>query len=76
MNTSSTHNGAKWCYVDRRERLCPDLRPSVRYSGQQWSTHACSTPAQTDRLCTGASPRKTDPRTRVAVATNTNSDAP
>ena len=30
------------------------------YSGQQWSTHACATPARTDPICTGLSPRAND----------------
>ena len=29
----STDNGAAWCYVDRSNRRCPDLRDSQKYPG-------------------------------------------
>lgn len=52
-NCNTARNGAKWCYVDQRNRRCPDLRYSRKYPGREWSTHACFTPAKTDPICTG-----------------------
>ena len=51
----SSYNGAQWCYVENNigygYSTCTDQRRSVKFSGETWSNHACTTPALYQSAC-------------------------
>jgi len=48
---SSDNTGAVWCYVEKYNYSCNDLRTSTRFRNRYWSYEACATPHRNSYQC-------------------------